>query len=167
MTKFWMQQKLSFYHIYGSRNTASVDYCFKGVGVADFDLLRSYFWINYQSWYPKNFCILKNNSSRWFLMQYESKLYLLNWWRRYLLTEPPKLSISKNLLFVFSRFCPAKAKFREKGTNSLCVRLLWSLTQKNNEKWWKLKEKIGIEWFFRRLFKSVGVGVGGIVSDYC
>jgi hypothetical protein len=66
-------------------------------------------------------------------MQYETTLYLLNWWRRYLLTEPPKLTISKFLLFVFSRFCPPKAKFREKGANALCVRLLWSLTQKNGE----------------------------------
>jgi hypothetical protein len=30
-----------------------------------------------------------------------------------------------------------------------------------------LKEKMRIECFFRRLFKSVGVGAGGIVSDYC
>jgi hypothetical protein len=28
-------------------------------------------------------------------MQYKPKLYLLNWWRRNLLTEPPNLSISK------------------------------------------------------------------------
>jgi hypothetical protein len=68
-------------------------------------------------------------------MQYEPKLYLLNWWRRYLMTEPPKLSISKILLFVVSCFCPPKAEFPEKGANSSCVRLLWSLTQKNNEKW--------------------------------
>jgi hypothetical protein len=61
----------------------------------------------------------------------------------------------------------AKAKFRGKGAFALCVRLLWSLTQKNNEKWRKLKEKIRSESFFRKLFKSVGVGVGGIVSDYC
>ena len=30
-----------------------------------------------------------------------------------------------------------------------------------------MKEKIRIECFFRRRFKSVGVDVGGIVSDYC
>jgi hypothetical protein len=30
-------------------------------------------------------------------MQYEPKLYLLNWWRRYLLAQPPKLTISNNL----------------------------------------------------------------------
>jgi hypothetical protein len=50
---------------------------------------------------------------------------------------------------------------------ALCVRLLWSLTQKNNEKWCKLKKKIYSECFLRKLFKSVGVGVCGILSDYC
>ena len=40
----------------------------KGVGVADFDTLRSYFWINWQSWYPKKSCILKNNSSHWIVI---------------------------------------------------------------------------------------------------
>jgi hypothetical protein len=63
-------------------------------------------------------------------MQYEPKLYLSNWWRRYFLTEPTKLSILKILLYVFLRFCPPKAKFRGKGAFTLCVRLLWSLTQK-------------------------------------
>ena len=61
-----------------------------------------------------------------FSMQYEPKLYLLNCWKRYPLTEPPKQTISKNLLFVFSRFCRPKEKFREKSADALCVRLLWS-----------------------------------------
>jgi hypothetical protein len=30
-----------------------------------------------------------------------------------------------------------------------------------------LKEKVRTACIFKKLFKSVGVGVGGIVSDYC
>jgi hypothetical protein len=66
-------------------------------------------------------------------MQFESKLDLLNWWRRNLLLEPPKLTISKFSFFVFSHFCPLKAKFKNKSAFALFVRLLRSLTQKNGE----------------------------------
>jgi hypothetical protein len=36
----------------------------------------------------------------------------------------------KKNVFVFSRFCPPKANFRETGASALFELLLWSLTQK-------------------------------------